>query len=60
MGYDCVIIPGAAKMTSPFTIIGNQAFCGAGGLATIDGSTTAGGKTICCKYSLMAVVLLYS
>jgi len=28
MGYDCVIIPGAAKVTSPYTLIKNQAFCG--------------------------------
>lgn len=37
-------------MTSPTLLIANQAFCGAGGLATIDASTTAGGKTICCKF----------
>ncbi len=29
MGYDCVIIPGAAKATTPFTLVNNQAFCGA-------------------------------
>ncbi len=50
MGYDCVIIPGAAKMTTPFTLIANQAFCGAGGLATIDNTATVGGKTVCSEY----------
>ena len=53
LGYDCVIIPGAAKMTTPFPLIANQAFCGAGGLGYADASATAtGGKTVCCKFFL--------
>jgi hypothetical protein len=49
-GYDCVIIPGAAKVTSPFTLIGNQAFCGAAGLLYTDSVTSkTGGKTVCSK-----------
>jgi len=55
LGYDCVIIPGAVKMTSPYTVlIPNQAFCGAGGLGLVDASaTTTGGNTICCKYIIL-------
>ena len=45
MGYDCVIIPGAAKKTAN-TILPNQAFCGAF-LVTIH--TGAAGKTVCSK-----------
>jgi hypothetical protein len=51
-GFDCVIIPGAAKMTSPNTLIVNQAFCGGAGLGYADASAIAtGGKTVCCKCS---------
>ena len=51
LGYDCVIIPGAAKMTTPYPLIANQAFCGAGGLGYADASAnTTGGKTVCSKY----------
>ena len=51
MGYDCVIIPGAAKAASPYTNLVNQAFCGAGGLATAKTSTAA--FTVCCKFFLV-------
>ena len=47
MGYDCVIIPGAAKMTSPYTNLANQAFCGQR-LVTANSATSS--KTICCKF----------
>ena len=47
MGYDCIVIPGAAKMTTPFPILKSQAFCGQGGLGTAFGGTT---KTVCSKY----------
>ena len=46
MGYDCVIIPGAAKKTAN-TILKNQAFCG-GFLVTASAGTAA--KTVCSKY----------
>ena len=50
MGYDCVIIPGAAKVTSPFPLIANQAFCGGAGLLYTDTVTSkTGGKTVCSK-----------
>ena len=47
-GFDCIIIPGAAKMTEPFTALASHAFCGQGGL----GSKTDGNelKTVCSKY----------
>ena len=47
MGYDCVIIPGAAKAASPFALIKNQAFCG-GLLVTVN--SAAVGSTICSEY----------
>ncbi len=47
-GYDCLVIPGAAKMTTPFTVLPNQAFCGAGGLGYTKTSTI--GRTVCCTY----------
>ena len=50
LGYDCVVIPGAAKMTTPYPLIANQAFCGGNGLAYADASAPAGGKTVCCKF----------
>jgi hypothetical protein len=62
-GYDCVIIPGAAKMTAPYTmILGNQAFCGAAGLLTSNSKTSkTGGKTVCSKWQLRQTreILMY-
>ena len=47
-GFDCIIIPGAAKMTSPFVLLASQAFCGQGGLGTkADRSVLV---TVCSKY----------
>jgi len=46
-GYDCVIIPGAMKITSPNLPVNNQAFCGAGGLAYSTATSKTGGKTVC-------------
>ena len=47
-GYDCVVIPGAAKATSPYAGVPNQ-FCGGGGFNTIAaGSTTY--VTVCSKF----------
>ena len=49
-GYDCVVIPGAAKMTTPFAMIG-PAFCGAAGLLYTDSVTSkTGGKTVCSEF----------
>jgi hypothetical protein len=42
MGYDCIIIPGAAKVAG--AIIISQAFCGRDGLAT---AATSGSMTVC-------------
>jgi hypothetical protein len=51
MGYDCVVIPGAAKATSPYTLIVNQAFCGGGGLMHADSvASTTGGKSVCSEF----------
>ena len=51
MGFDCVVIPGAVKMTTPFASVPNQ-ICGGKsvGLVTAAGKT---GKTICSKFSLL-------
>jgi hypothetical protein len=51
MGFDCVVIPGAVKMTTPFTSVPNQ-ICGGKSVGLV---TTAGmiGKTICSKFSLL-------
>ena len=45
-GYDCVIIPGAAKVTG--ALLKNQAICGKAGLVTKT-TVMAGGTTICSK-----------
>jgi len=50
MGYDCLVIPGAAKMTTPFALLPYNAFCGQGGLITAAAAANVeatGGKTIC-------------
>jgi hypothetical protein len=47
-GYDCVIIPGAMKMTAS-TLVNNLAICGAGGLAVATAVIATGGNTICSK-----------
>ncbi len=46
MGYDCVVIPGAAKMTIPAANILNQAFCGQALVSATGGAQ----KTICSKW----------
>ena len=53
MGYDCLVIPGAAKMASPYTLLPYNAFCGQGGLITAAAAANVeatGGKTVCCKF----------
>ena len=60
-GYDCLMIPGAVKGSSPYTALVPVSLCGAGnGLAYSSGTykTTATPdagqqKTVCCKYSLI-------
>ncbi len=47
-GYDCIVIPGAAKAASPFTNLVNQAFCGAYGLAAAAAQASTS-NTICSK-----------
>ena len=61
-GYDCLMIPGAVKGSSPYTALVPNSLCGAGnGLAYSTGTykttaaepaTTGQHKTVCCKYSL--------
>ena len=61
-GYDCLMIPGAVKGSSPYTALVPVSLCGAGnGLAYSSGTykTTATPdagqqKTVCCKYSLIS------
>jgi hypothetical protein len=48
LGYDCVVIPGAAKAATPFTNLVNQAFCGAYGLAAAATQASIS-NTICSK-----------
>ncbi len=51
-GYDCLVIPGAAKMTTPFALLPYNAFCGQGGLITAAAAANVeatGGKTVCSK-----------
>ena len=53
MGYDCLVIPGAAKVASPYTLLPYNAFCGQGGLISAAAAANVeatGGKTICCKF----------
>ena len=48
-GFDCVIIPGAEKMTAPAAMIAGDAFCGRNGLATINNMAS---KTVCSKLNI--------
>lgn len=46
-GYDCLMIPGAEKMTDPGDILKANSFCGRNkGLVTTEGTVPA---TVCCK-----------
>ena len=45
-GYDCIVIPGAAKTGG--ALIPNNAFCGGYGLVTANAGTTS--KTICSEF----------
>ncbi len=56
LGYDCLVIPGAAKMTTPYTVLSNQAFCGAGGLVYAKTSTIL--RTVCCKYIELVIITM--
>ena len=64
-GYDCLMIPGAVKGSSPYTALVPVSLCGAGnGLAYSSGTykTTATPdagqqKTVCCKYHYLSVFL---
>ena len=50
-GYDCVVIPRAAKMTTAYPLLPFDAFCGQGGLVTTKSqSAKTVGKTVCCKW----------
>ena len=56
VGYDCIIIPGAAKSVAPFDLNKSQAFCGQGGLVSaLMGSIAT--KTICSKSSILFLYL---
>ncbi len=58
-GYDCVIIPGAAKVTG--ALLKNQAICGKAGLVTMSGVLAGGGTTLCSKaiFTTLLFLLLY-
>ena len=49
-GWDCLIIPGAAKATANAAFI-NDSQCGQNiGLITQDGAAAGANKTVCCEY----------
>ena len=49
VGYDCVVIPGASKVTAPVNQITPNAICGrSNGLVTAKGKIN---KTVCSKFA---------
>ena len=54
-GFDCVVIPGAQKMTPPCTLLQANAFCGRSqGLVTVSPGVP---RTVCCEFKRAQTIL---
>jgi hypothetical protein len=49
MGFDCVVIPGAVMVDTPFAPVPNQ-ICGGKNVGLVTANTATIGKTICSMF----------